>query len=176
VNLAKARTALNGGDDIVAVLWRVWHLLDGADAPAMAGFKLGRARNATWRDPIAAFDIERHGHPAGQVQTWRVDLARGTAECVDERPLRQQAVWSNEEICALAAELASLIRAGQDDPRLRWNARRNEVKILADSALGGATSSQAKRLRDAIGAELAGTWVRERGLFVLARSDSKGHS
>lgn len=165
--------ALNAGDDVVRVLWRVWYLLDGADAHAMAGYKLlERAKNPTWRDPVATFEIERHGDPAGQIQTWNVNLARGTAECVDERPLRPQTSQLQQDEGALAAELASLIRAGEDDPRLRWaDDRRHEVKVLADSALGGATSSQAKRLREAIAAELGDAWVRERGLFVRAAPD-----
>jgi hypothetical protein len=166
VNLGEARRALNDGDDVVDVLWRVWHLLDGADAHAMTAFKVGRATNATWRDPVANFEIERHGNRGGEIQSWRVDLACGTAECVGERPLRTPANWSNEDILVLAVELAKIIQAGQDDERLRWGTCRNEVKVLSDAALGGATSSQARRLRGGIQKELGGSWIRDRGLFV----------
>lgn len=166
--LAEARTALNAGAEITRTLWGVWHLLEGADSHAMDPSKVGsRAMNPGWRDPVATFEIERHGDPHGQVQTWRIDLARGTAECVAERPLRVHEVPSEGDLRVLAHDLAQLIRAGGHDPRLRWeDDSRLEVKVLADSALGGTTSGQATRLRKAIAVELGDGWRRERGLFV----------
>jgi hypothetical protein len=137
----------------------------------MAAYKLERATNPTWRDPIATFQIKRHGDPAGQIQSWRVDLVHGIAECVVERPLRSQRSRPEEEVGALAAELVLLIRAGQDDERLRWSERRQAVKVLADSALGGATPRDATLLRKAISEQLGDGWRRERGLFVKAKPD-----
>ena len=66
---------------------RVWQLLEGWDAHAMAGSKIPRIENAMWHDPVATFTIERHGHLAGEIQAWSVDLASGTAACVYERSL-----------------------------------------------------------------------------------------
>ena len=166
LTLEEARTALNAGGDFPGVLERVWYRLKGGDAHAMAGFKLpNRIANAMWRDPVATFTIERHGDLDGEVQTWKVDLARGNATCVAERSLRPptpQLPWDERGV---AAEIASLIRAGRDDPRLSWqDARRHAVKVIVSKALppgsGLATPSQATRLRVAI-AKLGDAWVRE---------------
>lgn len=139
----------------------------------MAGFKLPRIENALWRDPVATFQIKRHGDPDGQLQTWRVDLAHGSAVCTSERPLRPrtpQLRWNERPV---AAELARLIQSGEDDPRLRWrDDRRREVKVITTKALPPgsprATSDQATRLRTALTTELGDEWTRQMGWWVRA--------
>jgi hypothetical protein len=170
VTIGEARAALNGGADVVGTLRRVWHLLDGGDRHAMSRDKLERAEGVTWRDPFARFRIERHGDPYGQMQMWRVDLTRGRAEMVHERPLRVDAVpqpW--DEGSLLAAELAAAVRAGTDDHRLRWHSKqRREVRVDYGRALGVSRASEADatRLRDALDAQLRGEWVRDAGWWV----------
>ena len=138
----------------------------------MAGYKLARIYNATWRDPTAVFTIERHGDLDGEIQTWRADLARGSAECVSERSLRPpRPKQSPLDEQAVAGELARLIRAGADDPRLRWQtAHRRAVAVNVSKALppgsAPATAGQAARLKAALSEALGSEWVRERGLWV----------
>ncbi|MGZ4301247.1 MAG: hypothetical protein ACXVR9_08670 [Gaiellaceae bacterium] len=169
VTLDDARAALNAGADLGDVLRRVWHLLSGAGAHAMAGYKLDRIENPSWRDPVATFQIERHGEPVGQTQRWRIDLRDGTAHCVSETPLRSRVSQQWDE-GGLAAELARAIEAGEDDPRLRWrNSQRDAVKIVTTEVLPGAPSDHgplATRLHRALAAELRDRWTRELGYWV----------
>jgi hypothetical protein len=169
VTIGEARAALNAGADVVSTLRRVWYLLDGGDRHAMSRDKLERAEGVTWGDPFARFRIERHGDPYGQMQMWRVDLTRGTAEMVHERPLRVDPVPQPWDEGSLAAELAAAVRASADDPRLIWHTKqRREVRVQYGRALGVPTASEADatRLRNAIDAQLRGEWVRDAGWWV----------
>ena len=115
---AEARTALNVGADIISVLRRVWHLLEGANAHAMTSDKLERIEGQKWSDPIVTFRIERHGSPATQIQRWKINLADATAVCTSEKPLHPRTPRPRLDEYEVAQELARSIRAGADDPRL----------------------------------------------------------
>jgi hypothetical protein len=175
VNIDEARQALNAGDDVVATLRRVWHLLDGADAHGMAGDKLDRADRVTWRDPVVTFELERHAGGDVQHQRWRVDLERGVTACVAERWLRPRYASGPFDARTVAVELARAMRAGDDDPRLEWrDERRLTVKVLTSQALPpGSTRGSprhAVQLRDALADELGHEWSRDAGVWVRAEA------
>jgi hypothetical protein len=141
----------------------------------MAPYKLDRIENARWRDPVATFVIERHGELDGELQTWRADLASGTAALTNERSLRARPTNEPWDERPVAAELARLIKAGENDPRLNWRgARRHAVKVLTTKTLppdhSRATPEQSDRLHAALADELGDAWTRERGTWVKAEN------
>ena len=113
-----------------------WNELQGDDG-GMAGFKLkGRMEEVKWDPPILGFTIERHGGTVmgsgyAELQSWIVDLERGTATLKNDRRKRWLGGPRNSplKVGPLAAEIAELIKGGKQDPRLRWKSP-DEVRVL----------------------------------------------
>lgn len=139
---------------IEQLLARCWGDLKGADAGGMRGYKLlRRMEDVTWRPPVLTFGIERHGgfvngSTRAEIQKWQVDLDRKAALLTGtgRRQIRPMAPRLN--VKPIAAEIAAVITAAADDPRIK---RRNadSVRIILGDVIPATnnqtTSSRRKR-------------------------------
>jgi hypothetical protein len=120
---------------IVGLLERCWHLFAGSDLKAMGDHKLRRMEGPLWYPPCLSFEIERHrgtcmGSSRAEVQSWKVNLDTGTAECdkAGHRQLRK--THPKLEVEPIADDLIGLIVAGRSDARLKWLEAGRRVRIL----------------------------------------------
>jgi hypothetical protein len=75
---------------VTALLANCWHEFAGAESQRMHAGKLGRMEDVSWVPPVLSFRIERHGamgvgSTRAELQNWRVDLDRKTAQCERSR-------------------------------------------------------------------------------------------
>src|SRR5260370_21908412 len=88
--------------------------------------KVGRRGSVLGEPPVLCFRIERHGamgvgSTRAELQHWRVDLDRKTAQCERSRSYRQALPRAEGvRIEPIARELADSIIAGRVDQRLKW--------------------------------------------------------
>lgn len=90
----------------------------------MEAYKLGRAEDLAWSDPILTFAIERHGGMAhgstrAELQIWRVDLDAGTAEVTGGRYRQLHPTAPRLDVRPIAEEIVALVESNADDPRIR---------------------------------------------------------
>jgi hypothetical protein len=93
-----------------------------------------RMENVEWVPPILKFRIERHGATVNgstraDVQEWHVDVDRGTARLAGEKRRQLGTMDRRLDVKPIAAEIAALITAGREDPRLKWRGP-NSVRII----------------------------------------------
>jgi hypothetical protein len=101
----------------------------------MADYKLRRMEGPSWDPPRLSFKIDRHGGTCmgssrAEVQSWKVNLDTGTAECdyAGHRQLRK--THPKLEVEPIADGLIELIVAGRSDARLKWLEAGRRVRIL----------------------------------------------
>ena len=139
---------------IEGLLWENWELFSGNSEGGMARDKLlGRTENMAWNPPVISFDIERHGATVngsvyGEIQNWTFNLSTGCARfaLAGKRLLGERDTPLNAG--ALADEIAALILAGSDDPRLirpSPNRVRLKINVIIPSTNAQTTSSRRKR-------------------------------
>ncbi len=142
------------------VLASCWHELKKANDGGMAGYKLrGRMEFIAWHPPLLAFTIERHGGTVlgsknGELQHWSVDLQEMSAS-FGSSVRRLHANGKRLDVKPIAAEIAAMIFAGTDDPRLKWrddNSVRIQIDevIPADGLAKDTVSCRRKRFRTAL--------------------------
>lgn len=165
------------GDSVLAYLQRAWPFLAGGDEHAMAAHKLSRIEDPSWEAPILRFKIERHGGTVkgssrAEVQEWRVDLDARTAETTAIRTHRQlRPLRARLDVERAAQEIAAVVVAVADDPRLRWSPDRSRVQVHTsvvvnpDAASRQTVEGRRKRLVAALrpkleeaGWRLSGSW------------------
>jgi hypothetical protein len=91
---ALAPGAMVGTVRVTALLAGCWHEFEGVESQRMHAGKLGRMENVRWEPLVLSFRIERHGamgvgSTRAELQDWRVDLDRKTAQCESSRSYRQ---------------------------------------------------------------------------------------
>ncbi len=157
---------------VSALLAECWHDFAGAEAERMHAGKLGRMEDLRWDPPVLSFTIERHGamgvgSTRAEIQQWRVDLDRKTAECERSRSYRQVlARAEGVRIGPIARELADSIAAGGADERLKWQGAEIVRVLMAkifpyDSGYRQTVTGRRKRLRAALEAILGEKGWRE---------------
>jgi hypothetical protein len=111
-----------------------WHLLEGSEAGGMEGRKfLGRTENMEWEPPTLRFQLERHGGAVhgssrAELQRWEIDLQVEIARIVDSSRRQLRQADPRLDVCAIAAEIASIVIEGRDDVRVQH--RNGSVTIL----------------------------------------------
>lgn len=141
--IAELREFLDAGGDVrdrLELLKWVWSDLDGGDETSMAGFKLDRMEDVSWRSPVLSFVVERHGAASlgsryAEKQGWVVDLEARTARHV---VVGRRAVRSGPprlDVDAIVVELLAAVAGGGDDPRVRWSADRASFRLLSSVAV-----------------------------------------
>jgi len=152
-----------------ALLFEAWPDLVGSDNQKMASYKLARFENPEWHPPFFTFEIERHGAVVlgsidAEVQTWQLDVEQGTAEIVATRGRRIGKAAARLDVKPLAREVADLILASKDDPRITWRADRLAVKVNVSAILPPGRKQtyegRVKRFHANLGDMLAGSYAR----------------
>ena len=177
--LERLRTTLQatepGALDVTSELRQAWDYLEGGSDGGMEAYKLHlRTRNMTWDPPILSFDIERHGAiVAGgsgyaEIQTWDVDIDKGTASIVNTRNRRVLPMQPRFDTEALAKELAEVITSHREDPRIRWSKDGTRVQVRFGAALPAASQQTSegrrKRLNKTLSERLESLrWTRRAG-------------
>jgi hypothetical protein len=159
---------------VEGLLASCWHELVGGESGGMEGYKVrGRMEDVTWDPPKLSFAIARHGGAAmgsvyAEIQSWEVDVDRGTAS--GGVTGRRQVEPRNPplHVGPIAQEIADLIIQGKQDPRLKWKSP-NKVRVLVGKVIPADCPQQTlagrrKRFWDALSAQLndAG-WERRAG-------------
>ncbi len=146
---------------VTALLGGCWHEFGGAESQRMHAGKLGRIGNVRWEPPLLSFRIERHGamgvgSTRAELQHWRVDLDRKTAQCERSRSYRQTLLRAEGvRIEQIAKELADSIIAGRVDQRLKWQGDETVRILMAkvfpyDSGYTQTVNGRRQRLRAAL--------------------------
>lgn len=111
---------------------------------------------ATWAPPVLRIEVERHagivnGGTRAEVQTWELDPQSGTATLKDSRGRQLYPSAPRFNTKALADELAPLILAGVDDPRLKWSKDHSAVSVnyraVVELAVGYKATLEGRRTR-----------------------------
>jgi hypothetical protein len=168
---------------VTALLAACWHEFVGAESQRMHAGKLGRIENVRWEPPVLSFRIERHGamgvgSTRAELQHWRVDLDRKTAQCERSRSYRQALPRAEGvRIEPIARELADSIIAGRVDQRLKWQGDETVRILMAkvfpyDSGYMQTVTGRRRRLREALGTLLAQNGWREVRRDVYSRPSS----
>ncbi len=173
---------------VTALLAGCWHEFVGAESQRMHAGKLGRMEDVRWEPPVLSFRIERHGamgkgSTRAELQDWRVDLDRKTAQCDSNRGYRQALPRAEVvRIEPIARELADSIIAGSSDQRLKWQGG-DTVRVLMakkvfpyNSGYIQTVTGRRKRLRAALERMLAGSgWRGIRGDVYSKASSGETH-
>jgi hypothetical protein len=172
---------------VTALLAGCWHKFGGAESQRMHAGKLGRMEDVRWEPPVLSFRIERHGamgmgSTRAELQDWRVDLDRKTAQCESNRGYRQALPRAEVvRIEPIARELADSIIAGSSDQRLKWQGG-DTVRVLMakvfpyNSGYIQTVTGRRKRLRAALEPMLAGSgWRGIRGDVYSKASSGETH-
>jgi hypothetical protein len=168
---------------VTALLAGCWHEFVGAESQRMHAGKLGRTENVRWEPPVLSFRIERHGamgvgSTRAELQDWRVDLDRKTAQCESNRGYRQALPRAEGvRIEPIAEELAESIIAGRVDQRLKWQGGETVRVLMAkvfpyDSGYMQTVTGRRKRLRAALEPLLARNGWRENRRDVYSKACS----
>jgi hypothetical protein len=155
---------------IAALLAGCWREFMWSSSERMHAGKLGRMEMLRWDPPVLSFTIERHGaigvgSTRAEIQQWRVNIDRKTAQCERSRNYRQARPRAEGvRIEPVARELADSIIAGRADQRLKWQGDET-VRILmtkifpSGSGYMQTVTGRRKRLRETLGTLLvAGGW------------------
>jgi len=143
---------------VTALLAGCWHEFMGAESQRMHAGKLGRMEDVSWAPPVLCFRIERHGamdvgSTRAELQHWRVDLDRKTAQCERSRSYRQALPRAERvRMEPLARELADSIIAGRADQGLKWQGGETVRILMAkvfpyDSGYMRTVNGRRRRLR-----------------------------
>jgi hypothetical protein len=114
-------------DQTESLLGASWNELEGAHEGGMFKSKLkGRTEDLAWNPPMLSFRIERHGAPMlgsrfAEVSEWTIDVETGTATRNEGVKRAIAPPGPALRTAPIADELAALIAAGSNDPRLKWN-------------------------------------------------------
>lgn len=165
---------------VAAILAVCWRDFAGAQAEGMHEGKLRRIEAVYWDPPALSFRIERHGAMSlgstrAEVQRWRVDVDRRTAECERGQSYRQ--VRPNAGAIRaepVAQQLAESIIAGSSDPRLKWREKTTVCILMAKifpygSGYMQTVTGRRKRLRAVLGTLLVEHGWRELQRDVYAK-------
>ena len=112
-----------------------WDEFDGSGAEGMAAYKLiDRMEDLFYEPPVLRFIIERHGGTVlgssrAARYAWEVDLEGKSASCelIGYRQLKP--MRPRHKVGPIAEEIAPLITNRMDDPRLKWNGNKVQIKI-----------------------------------------------
>ena len=150
-------------NELEEMLANCWHELIGGEEAGMLGYKLhSRMEKVEWRSPILSFTIERHGATVlgssrASLQSWKVDVEKGTAEYTEGR--YRQVGPRNAPLYTepLANEIVKKILAGEIDPRFKWIDNGKRVKVNLKKSVGGSKISsnrtidgRCRRLRESL--------------------------
>jgi hypothetical protein len=135
------------------------------DDEGMEPYKLlNRMEDVMW-EPLLRFRIERHGGMAcgssrAEMQSWTVDVERGTASCEKTGYRQVLARQRPLDVKPLAEEVAALIVQHAEDARVKWQGedavRVNIGVILPEkSAVKETLAKRRKRFRAALAERLA---------------------
>jgi len=166
---------------VAALLAVCWSDFAGADSERMHAGKLGRMEAVQWDPPVLSFTIERHGamgmgSTRAELQHWRIDLDRRTAECERSRRYRQMLLRAEAvRVEPIAQELAESIIAGRSDARLKWQGEETVRVLMAkifpyDSGYIQTVTGRRSRLRTALGTLLSEKGWREIRRDVYSRA------
>jgi hypothetical protein len=157
-----AGTALDS-DHVANLLSACWNDLVGGNATKMRAEKLWRIERPTWHPPFLDFFIERHGQTVNgstrvTIYRWRVDVAKGTAESIDEKRRQLYATDERLYVTAIAESLVDSIIHGLQDARVIVGKDRT-VKLKIDMIIPATnrqtTAARRSRLRKQLAAILA---------------------
>lgn len=153
-------------DAIEKLLSKCWEEIAGTQGGMKGEKLLRRTANMNWQPPRLTFEIERHGATVqgssrAEIQTWDVDVDKGTA--IPSSDFRYRQLRPREaavDVRPIATEIVALILAGKEDPRIKWrSATRVQVlmgKILPKASVVKQTlAGRRRRLRDAMDEALA---------------------
>lgn len=133
---------VTGIADLAHLLAPVWPDLAGSREQAMESWKLNRMEDPVWRPPILSFRMERHGAIVGggstraEIQTWMVDLERGYADIGSSTWRQVTKAAPRLNVVPIVAEVVQEVKAGTDDPRLKWSPDRSVVTIRVNEIVG----------------------------------------
>lgn len=161
------------GSGIEPLLQDCWDQFSGSDAEGMRAYKLdGRMERLRWDPPALSFEIERHGATVmgssrAELHEWEIDVVKMTANCRRGRFRQLTPMSPRLNVKPLAEAVATVIRSGQPDPRLKWLSD-DEVRVLigeiipAESAVQQTLRARRKRFWAALDEELNPQgWERE---------------
>jgi hypothetical protein len=162
--------AVTNSHDIAQTLARCWHELEGSSDGGMDGSKIcsplypyNRMECVTFDPPFLRFDIERHGATVngstrGEVQSWVVNVEKGTADLEKSRRRQLYPPAKKLDCDVLASEIAGLVASNGRDNRLKWKAP-DQVRILMNKVIPATnaqtTSGRRKRFWKAFEQEAA---------------------
>jgi hypothetical protein len=165
---------------VVRLLEAAWNELRGSGEENTSADKLTRAEDLSWQPPELTFTLERHGGTVmgstrAELHEWVVDVEDGIATCsrTHHRQLEPRArPFTAARLNKLVEEIAQLILAGADDPRLEWSRDRSRVRVLISEISMLVTVQQTqiarrRRFRDTLETRLkASGWVRAAGARI----------
>jgi hypothetical protein len=134
------------------LLANCWNELDGGNEYGMADHKLvGRMESVRWEPPILTFVLERHGRTAlgstrAELQTWVVDITKGTALVEKTSPRQLYPMQSRLKLQPFVEEIAKLILQGGKDSRLKWYPD-GSVRVLISKILPTTIFKQTQQSR-----------------------------
>lgn len=151
-------------ETVERMLCSCWDELDGSGFGGMTARKLlYRTEKLLWKPPILGFQIERHGAAVAgsvyaHVQTWQIDVQRGTADLNGfEKPRLVGKRDKPLKVASLAVEIAQLIVSGREDARLKWlgpNLVRVEIGRVIPATNRETTAARRQRLIKALEKQL----------------------
>jgi hypothetical protein len=152
------------------LLAEAWDEFEGSDQGGMVARKvLGRTEKMEWNPPVLTFDLERHGatvrgSTGAEIQSWTINTADGKASVAGGRFRQVHARSPNWDAKAVAQEIAQLIIAKQEDPRLIWNQKghvRPDIGNIVPGVNKQTREDRSRRFWDALLAELLPhSWVK----------------
>jgi hypothetical protein len=140
--------------DVARHLMACWHCLEcGSDGGIKAEELAGRIEGLAWTPPLISFQIELHGATVqgstrSMVQSWQVDVDRGTASISGSAQRQLYQMEQRLDIRWVAAELAAAICQRRPDSRISW--RDGAATVITASTVVTAnrqtTAARRKRL------------------------------
>lgn len=165
---------------LTAALAAAWPSLGDSSETAMAAFKVRRLEAPSWKPPLLAFDLERHGATVlgssrAEVQVWTVNVEAGTADVAHSSHRQVRPSAARLTVGPLADEIVTLILSGQTDARLTWSSDKQSVNVniglvVPDSGPKQTITGRRKRFRQALQERLAASGWDEDGYNSYSRT------
>ena len=118
-----------------------------------------------------------NGSIYGELQCWRVDAERGTAEIAGSGTRRFRKPSARLDVKPLAHEVAELILAHDTDSRIKWRADGQAARAVLSEILPAAVKQteegRRRRFYAALDAELAQAGYSRHGAWFVCASEAK---
>lgn len=127
--------------DFIFLLSECWGEFSGSNETKMTSEKISRAEELTWEPPDLCFKIERHGRTVNgsgraDLYCWAVNVETRVARCGKSGHRQLCPMDKRVDVRPLAAEIATLILDGKQDPRLKWYPD-GKVQVLIGDVVSG---------------------------------------